>query len=256
MSFSSDKHIVLITGANGGIGFDTAKALAMHSPTYHVILCSRSLPKGEKALSSIQALKPPGTLSLLELDVNSPTSISAAAKQVSEQFGHLDTLINNAGIYSPLTLPLSDQLTANLRTNTLGSLLVTEAFLPLLKKTPHTHTRRLITISSRLGSLSLKSDPSTPHNTEPHMAYRISKAAVNMMTICYAQDLAKDGIKVFAVCPGYVVTNLSGEEDRENRVKRGAGSSEVSAETILGVVEGGRDGEAGGFLHKDGVYPW
>jgi len=150
---------------------------------------------------------------------------------------------------------LITDLRATFETNTFGPAIVTEAFAPLLSKSKN---GRLVYVSSGLGSLTIRSDPSDRYYKNPRVTYRMSKAALNMLAICHHVALGPQGIKVWTFCPGYVVTNLSGtgEKGRRERVERGAGDPKESAEGILAIVEGRRDSEVGKFVHKDGVYPW
>lgn len=253
---TSSQTIVLVTGSNGGIGFDTVAALAAASSEYHVLLCSRSQRKGQEALGKLQARKDlKGTLSLLELDVTSKASIAAALEQVSKAYGKLDVLINNAGIISTAA-NLSDQLEETFKTNTIAPALVTEAFLPLLKKATLPGGARIVHVSSGLGSIANRGNPSHASYKLDAVAYRMSKSALNMLAVSQYATLKDAGIKVWAMCPGYVVTNLSGETGRKTRMDAGALSSETSAQTLLQIVEGARDKDVGGFVHKDGTYPW
>lgn len=161
-------------------------------------------------------------------------------------------LINNAGIVS-MAKALIDQLRQTFETNAFAPAVVTEAFLPLLEKG---NDVRLIYVSSGLGSINMRADESLPYYKLEATIYRMSKAALNMLAVCHQAGLKDKGIKVFAFDPGFVVTNLTGEADRENRVKRGAGDPAESGRALLNIVEGGRDKDVGKFLHKDGLFPW
>ncbi|KAF2795738.1 NAD(P)-binding protein [Melanomma pulvis-pyrius CBS 109.77] len=256
----STKQVILITGANAGIGYDTAALLAASSSNNHVIIGARNVAKGEKALAEIQARKPQGTLSFLQIDVTDDDSIAAAAKKVEADFGCIDVLINNAGISGTQGMagttasPTRENLRAVFETNVYGPTLVTEAVLPLLKasKSP-----KVINVSSGLGSITMRSDPNDPTYSVSFDVYRMSKSALNMLSACHSASFKKFGAKVWAYCPGFVVTNLTGEEDRQNRVNMGAESSETSAQGILEILEGKRDSEAGGFVTRYGkAYPW
>ncbi|PQE16488.1 short chain dehydrogenase protein [Rutstroemia sp. NJR-2017a BBW] len=245
---ASEKTIVLITGANGGIGYETALLLATSSPSYHVIIGSRSTEKGQAALETIQSQKPSSTLSVVQLDVTSEESLSSAYKSVSEEFGRLDVLINNAGIVS-FEKTLLAELKQTFETNTFGAALTTEKFLPLLEKSK---SPRVLYITS----VTLAADPQHWSYSVDALTYRMSKAALNMLMVSQHKEFQKKGIKVWAICPGYVITNLTGEADRENRAKQGAESPTISAQTIQSVVEGKRDQDVGKVVHKDGVYDW
>ncbi|RDW87452.1 NAD(P)-binding protein-16 [Coleophoma crateriformis] len=254
---SSAKTIVLITGANGGIGFETAAAIGALSAKYHVLVGSRTASKGEQAVAELQARSPQATYSALQLDVTSDDSITAAAAAVEQEFHKLDVLINNAGVIVSANLPLREQLRATFETNSIGPAVMIQTFLPLLRKSKDP---RIINVSSDLGSITLKTqkDPSWWSNFVIEEPYRMSKAALNMLTGSASVELGKEGIKVFGVCPGYVVTNLSGtgEKGREQRVQNGAGDPAVSGQTIASIVDGKRDSDVGRVVHKDGVYPW
>lgn len=244
------------TGANSGIGFDTAYALASASPDNHIIMACRSMDKGAKALESIQARDPKalGTFSLLELDITNDASITAAVEKVTAEFGVLDVLINNAGIVITAPKGRRSELVDTFNTNAASPLVLTEHLLPLLKKS---QDPRIINVSSELGSISERSDESGGYYRLPAEAYRMSKAAMNMATACMYAMYKGWGCKVWSYCPGFVVTNLTGEEARQKRIEMGAESAETSAEGLREIVEGKRDGEVGSFVTKRGkVYGW
>ncbi|KAM5344588.1 hypothetical protein ACJ41O_013123 [Fusarium nematophilum] len=240
------KKIILVTGGNSGIGYDTAYVLANASPGHHVVLSARSPERGQKALAEIQARAPAGTLSFLELDVTSDDSIKAAVEKLEAGFGRLDVLVNNAGIAT------SDELTREniykaLNTNVFGVILLTDALSHLLQKSDDP---RIINVSSIMGSLAVRADRDHPLNQMPSFLYRLSKASLNSASLeqLWAYKHWEHSPKVWAYCPGYVVTNLMGEADRENRKKQGVESSETSAVGILEIVEGERDDEVMTFL--------
>ncbi|POR39591.1 (+)-neomenthol dehydrogenase [Tolypocladium paradoxum] len=248
------KRIILITGANSGIGYDASYSVAAASPSNHVIMGCRSLAKGAKALEELQERKPAGTLSVLELDVTNDDTIKAAAEKISADFGVLDALVNNAGVVVRGSRDRRAELLDTLNTNTVGPFVLTEALLPLLRKSKDP---RIINVSSAIGSISIRLDPSHASYDLPAEAYRMSKAALNMATACMHAAYSPWGARVWAYCPGYVVTNLTGEGDRQRRRDSGAESSETSAAGILEILGGQRDGEAGSFLHRRGQQlPW
>ncbi|PVH99826.1 short chain dehydrogenase [Periconia macrospinosa] len=248
---ASTKPTVLVTGGNNGIGLATCELLASKGD-FHVLLGSRSSAKGSEALSSIQSKYPNSTISLIELDITSDASIAAAVNHITTTYGSLSGLVNNAGI-CPTTFSRTI-LRDTLETNVTSHAAVTQAFLPLLSKSssvPH-----IIYVSSVLGSTTVRSDPSNLAYGEDYKAYRISKAALNMLVACNAWE--HPDWKVFAYCPGYVITDLAGM--REAKIKQGfAKGPEGSARGIDAILTGKRDEESGKFLFGEAVgqlYPW
>lgn len=224
---------------------DTAYFLAK-TASNHVIMGVRSLEKGQKALEEVQARKPQGTLSLLSLDVSDDESIAAAVKQVETEFGQLDVLVNNAGNQVQSKFPSRAELRESFETNVYGPAILTQALIPLITGSKG---KKIINVSSELGSISGNQQGNGP----PFTAYRMSKAALNMLTSCHSQYLKSEGVKVWSFCPGFVVTNLAGQ--REGRAAMGAESSETSAQAIVDIVEGKRDAEAGTFIARYGRQP-
>ncbi|KAL8721544.1 MAG: hypothetical protein Q9225_001798 [Loekoesia sp. 1 TL-2023] len=251
------QQVVLITGANQGVGLECAKSLLLSSPSYHVLLASRSLSNGETALSSLLALSNlKGTASIIQLDVTSESSVSAAVDHVSSTYGRLDTLVNNAGITEkPPSAHAHVRLRNVLETNTIGQVLVTESFLPLLRKSP---SPRLIFVSSSVGSLSQAADPASPYYASktglrfPH--YRASKAALNMLLIEYHKLLKDEKFMVMGADPGLVATNFV---DRELVERMGVPGADVGGGTVAEVVRGERDEEGvGRVVGRYGISPW
>ena len=214
-------------------------------------MACRSSEKADQALSEIQAASPQGSLSTIQLDVTDHVSIYQAAKMVDEQFGRLDILINNAGAL-PKSKGLAEQMREAFEINTIGHVIMTDAFRPLLAKSKDA---RLIFVSSSLSSISLRLQPDQRSYNVLAAPYRMSKAALNMWAACAAKDGKEQGIRVWTVDPGLVATNFGGL-NKEVLKQRGAGSSEVSAQTILSIIEGRRDADIGKLVHKDGVHPW
>jgi NAD(P)-dependent dehydrogenase (short-subunit alcohol dehydrogenase family) len=238
--------LVLVTGANKGIGLETARQLGQIGMT--VIVGARDAAKADSAASRLRGeglqAEP------LVIDVASTDSVQAAAKIVEEKFGKLDVLVNNAGIAldfgtSPLTVE-EDAVRATFETNFYGPFRVTRAFLPLLRKAGNA---RVVNLSSVLGSIGLASDPAHPeYSTFQGMAYQTSKAALNMMTVAMGNALKAEGIKVNAAHPGWVKTEMGGE-GAMLEIPEGARTS-VQLATLAD------DGPTSGYFHLGKRLPW
>jgi len=245
-----NKTIAFISGANQGIGLATAKRLAAEH-NYHVIIGSRNIENGRKAADQ---LKSEGlSVDSIQLDLQSDDSITAAAAYVAENYGHLDVLINNAGVLldggvrgEMSTRKLYD---TTLSTNVTGTVCLTEALSPLLRKS--TQRPRLIFVTSVMGSLTVSSDSSTPFYPLDYRAYDASKAAINILTINYARILADKNALVNAVCPGLVSTNLT-------RYMEAGTTPEVGAQRVveMAAMTGKGTDITGTFSNKDGSLPW
>jgi NAD(P)-dependent dehydrogenase (short-subunit alcohol dehydrogenase family) len=197
----------LITGANKGIGFETARQLAARGMT--VFLGARDPGRGGDAE---RALRADGLdARFVQLDVTDEKSIATAATLISDGFGALDVLVNNAGITTSGGPPSETSLSGLreiLDTNVLGVIAVTNTVLPLLLRAP---AARIVNVSSELGSVTFMTDRSSPAWGMPaSISYPASKSMLNMVTAMYAKELAGTGIKVNAANPGYCATDLNG----------------------------------------------
>ncbi|KAK6002939.1 hypothetical protein QM012_000784 [Aureobasidium pullulans] len=247
---ATKKTIVLITGANSGIGFELAAQLLVES-SYHVVVTSRSPEKGQDAMEKLRSRNLAGSSEYLHLDVTDDATIQAAAQTISKDHGRLDVLVNNAAV-SAMSPPLREQMRQAFDTNATDPAILTAALLPLLQKS--TLSARVINISSGAGSISRRLDAQSPmYNVkEQHVQYRASKAALNMVTACQFVEYKPLDIKVFAYDPGFTQSNLSAMNTKEN----GARAAVVSVAPLIDVLEGKRDEEAGMLLHNTGVYEW
>src|SRR5581483_5609239 len=206
----ASNRTVLITGANRGIGLETARQLARRG--FQVIVGARDEKSGQQAVDALRAAG--GRAGFLQLDVSDSASIQSAAKEFAKYAPQLDVLINNAGIYPDKSVNIltvsRDRMDQTLQTNTLGALEVTQAFLPYLRKGG---TPRVINVSSGYGQLGgLSSDVPS---------YCLSKLALNGVTIMLAKGLRGSGIAVNSMCPGWVRTEMGGA-NADRSVEEGA----------------------------------
>ena len=237
------------TGANSGIGYATAKLLTS-LPNHHIFIACRNRSKGDATVQALQKTSiSPISVSSLELDVDDAKSIQSAAETITSQFGHLDVLINNAGIYNPEE-PLEAQLTSSFRTNVTGPALITEAFKPCLLKSPNPY---LLHIGSVLGSLTFTAENEYRLKCT---GYRASKAAQAMLSIEHAKELGPLGVKVFCIYPGLIESNLRGTDEKARTAGGRAEKPEAAARFIADVLSGKRDADVGEFIGRDGVWPW
>jgi NAD(P)-dependent dehydrogenase (short-subunit alcohol dehydrogenase family) len=239
--------IALITGANKGIGLETARQLGRQKIT--VLIGARDAARGEQAAAKLRAEGLEAHA--LALDVTSEASIQQAAAQVAKEYGRLDILINNAGIMKDdQSKKPSEQTLAVWRetfeTNLFGVIATTQAFLPLLRKS---EAGRIVNLSSVLGSNTLHSDPASPiYDFKSVPAYNVSKSALTAWTVQLAYELRDTPIKVNAAHPGYVKTDMTSDE-APLEVEDGAKTS-VELATLPA------DGPSGAYIHMGERLPW
>ncbi len=195
-----------------------------------------------------------GTVEAIQIDVTDDASVDAAAEAVSKKHGRLDVLTNSAGMGN-MKAPSREHARSIFETNVVGYISVTEAFLPLLKKSA---APRLVFLSSSVGSLTLSSDPGHALHRVGAMEYRASNAARNMVMHQYYMRLKGEGFKVFGADPGLVATEFTG--DPESLRQRGAAEPEVGGERIARVIRGDADVNVGRvcgqYAGEYGVCPW
>jgi len=252
---SQTKKVALITGANRGLGLETAKQLGEHGVT--VVLASRKLSDAEAAANKLKAQGIDAYA--VRLDVTKAADRAAAYKFLDEKFGKLDILVNNAGILvtSPensiangapknITSKTPDEELRNVfETNVFSVVRVTEQLLPLIRKSD---AGRIVNLSSILGSLTLHADPNSPIAAFKNFSYDASKAALNAYTIHLAHELKDTKIKVNSVHPGWVKTEM-GTDAAPMEIPEGAKTSVAAA--LLGP-----DGPNGRFIHLGQELPW
>ena len=227
----------LITGANKSLGFETARRLAEAGHT--VYLGSRDEQRGKEAAGRIGA-RP------VQIDVTSDDSVQAAAALIRDEAGHLDVLVNNAGI-SGGRKPPGDVTAADMRavyeTNVFGVVRVTYAFLPLLAAS---EAPVIVMVSSGLGSLAIATDPDRFESSLELLPYPSSKSALNMVAVQYAK--AFPDMRINAVDPGFTATDFNQH--------RGTQTVGEGAEIIVRMASIGADGPTGGFFSAAGPAPW
>lgn len=235
----------LVTGANKGIGRETARRLAQLGLT--VLVGARDRGRGESAVASLREVSP--DVHLILLDVSDPASAARAAGDVEARFGRLDVLVNNAAIAIGGDRPSAQPGPAMrdlFATNVFGLIAVTQAFLPLLGRAP---AARIVNVSSSLGSLRLAADPETGVSQQGALfAYSASKTAVNAFTVRLANELRSTNIKVNSACPGYVATDLNQH--------RGVRTVQQGAEIIVRLATLPDDGPTAAFFDDAGAVPW
>lgn len=228
--------LAVVTGANRGIGLEVCRQLAERG--YTTILGSRDLAKGERAAAALKLTN--GSVISRQLDVTDLNSIHNLRAWVEAEYGHLDVLVNNAAInydtYQKAVSADLDNVRETLETNIFGAWQMTQAFLPLLQKSPHP---RIVNVSSESGSLTSMGG-GTP-------GYSLSKAGLNALTRMLAAELRGSRVLVNAVCPGWVATDMGGAGGRP--VEQGAAS-------ILWAVTLPDNGPSGGFFRDGRPLAW
>jgi NAD(P)-dependent dehydrogenase (short-subunit alcohol dehydrogenase family) len=239
-----DKRTALVTGANKGLGYETARRLGELGMT--VLVGARDRDRGERAVAALRERSIDAYL--VPLDLVDESSIAAAAHDVAARFGRLDVLVNNAGIGGG-QLPSQQSLAAMrtlFETNVFGTIAVTRAFLSLLEQSP---AARIVNVSTTLASLRLAADPT--HRIAAWSSlfgYTASKTALNSFTVRLAHELRPKRIKVNSACPGYVATDFNQH--------RGLRTVEQGAEIIVRLATLPEDGPTAGFFDEAGEVAW
>ncbi|EHK22105.1 uncharacterized protein TRIVIDRAFT_222458 [Trichoderma virens Gv29-8] len=239
--------LTLITGSTQGIGRAVAEILA-RKHAHHVLLGVRNVQVGEAIASELR--QDGHKASVVELDLTSAQSIEKAITTIDRHYGYLDVLVNNAGISSDHDESLNkwDIYTSTFTTNVIGTGVLTEGLVPLLRKAKCSPPR-VVFVSSIMGSLQTSLDKTTAWYSIDYKVYDASKAAVNMLAINFSRVLDDVGGKVNAVCPGYINTRLTSFDERGE-------SPEVGATRIVQLATAGEDGQTGTFTNRQGVLPW
>ena len=242
----SESKSALVTGANKGIGYEIAAGLGALG--YTVGVGARDATRREEAVAR---LRDAGVDAFgVPLDVTDDASVTAAAALVEERLGQLDALVNNAGItggmaQQPTTVDL-DVIRTVVETNVLGVIRVTNAMLPLLRRSP---SPRIVNVSSGVGSLARQSGSVGEATAGPvAVAYSPSKSFLNAVMLQYVRELEGTNVLINAACPGYVATDLNGF--------RGVRTPQQGAATPIRLATLPDGGPTGGFFEDAGVVPW
>ncbi|MBL7998741.1 MAG: SDR family oxidoreductase [Candidatus Kapabacteria bacterium] len=245
----TEKTVALVTGANKGIGLETARQLALRG--IRVVLSARDTERGMEAARVLQS---EGLdVEFVRLDMEQPDDIVLVAEHIATTYGKLDILVNNAGIMIEsdgwnvnTTATISeDALRRTMEVNFFGVVMLTQALLPLIRKSA---AGRIVNVSSILGSLTFHATRgSNTYNTKT-FAYNTSKAALNSFTIHLAHELRDTPVRVNSAHPGWVQTDMGGS-GATLRVEEGV-------QPILRFALAGNDSPNGTYMHNDTVYPW
>ena len=245
------QKIAFITGGNRGLGFQTA--LDLKDPNVKVVIGSRDQAQGEKAVEKLRAAGVDADV--LQFDVTKPSDYKVAFDYFNSKYGRLDILVNNAGVAAgtfPGTGPehsagevSSEVLHKVFETNFFAVVALTDTLLPLIKKSP---SGRIVNLSSILGSLTLQGDPNSPIYHAKSFAYDASKTALNAFTIHLAYELRDTKIKVNSAHPGWVKTDMGGDQATMELSEGGKTSAALA--TLPD------DGPSGGYFHLGKPLPW
>ncbi len=244
----TEATIALVTGANKGLGKETARQLALRGMT--VWAGSRDAGRGAAAAKELAAQGAPVTP--VPLDVTDTASVQAVADRLRHEHGRLDVLVNNAGMLAevPAVAATATEMRQTFEVNVCGVVTAVHTLLPLLRSSP---APRIVNVSSTTASLTLTST-GTDFGGDAHlrMPYAVSKTALNMLTVQYAAAFRQDPqlahVKINAVTPGYTATAMNGH--------RGTRTVTEGARVIVDLATVGDDGPTGGFFRDEGPVPW
>jgi NAD(P)-dependent dehydrogenase (short-subunit alcohol dehydrogenase family) len=243
-----ESPVALVTGANKGLGQETARQLAERGAT--VVLGSRDPDLGDVAASDLRS---DGlAVTSVQLDVTDAASVERVAAQLSKDHGRLDILVNNAGILvdSPALSTTAAEMRTTFETNLFGVVTVIHTMLPLLRAST---APRIVNVASTTASLALISqEGSSFGDSDRILAYAPSKTAVNMLTVQYAQAFRRDPryghFKVNSATPGYIATDFNNHS--------GPRTAAQGARVVVQLAMLPDDGPTGGFFNDEGALPW
>jgi NAD(P)-dependent dehydrogenase (short-subunit alcohol dehydrogenase family) len=251
---ASQDRVAFITGANKGIGLETARGLGKLGVA--IVLGSRDAANGREAADALRA-EGIEKVEAVRFDVTKPEDHQEIARHLEERYGKLDILVNNAGValdeanfgdpngVNTTSTVTSDILRRTFDTNFFAVVALTQTLLPLIRKAP---AGRIVNLSSILGSLTLHSDPNSPIYGMKAFAYDASKTALNAFTVHLAHELKGTAIKVNSAHPGWVKTDMGGSAAPMELSEGGKTS------VLLATLPD--DGPTGGFSHVGDPLPW
>ena len=241
MAAKNEKKVALVTGAASGLGFAIARQLGEKGVS--VVIGARTL---DKATAAAERLKRDGLeVTPVKLDVTNEADIAALPAFFERNFGRLDILVNNAGVELEHTgETTAQQLRDTFETNTIAPYAITRALLPLLKRSP---AGRIVNHSSVLGSIETQTRGNVGSWALKY-GYNASKAALNMITVVFANELKGTNVKVNAAHPGWVKTKLGGEQAPVD--------PREGAKTAVELALLPDDGPSGAYMHNGKRIPW
>ncbi|KAK4244955.1 NAD(P)-binding protein [Corynascus novoguineensis] len=259
--------VALVTGGNNGLGYEIVKALLESERPYHILMGSRSVEKAQQAISKLREEVPKASdkIDVVQVDVTSDESIEKAFEQVKANIGHIDVLVNNAGgTFDPAYLAgkvsLRSCFTDAYNLNVAGTHVLTHTFVPLLLKSANP---RLVFVTG-LSHITKAAESYFPTPPLPAgwpkpvgfetIGYRCSKTALNALMLDWNHKLKADGVKVWSVQPGVLVTDLGGLRDKIPAM--GGKHPSVGGQLIRSVVEGAKDADVGKIVGQNGIEPW
>ena len=238
-------RVTLVTGANKGIGLEVARQLGKAG--HRILLGARDAGRGQAAEATLRG---EGIdVRFIPLDLADEASLARAAADIEANEGRIDVLVNNAGVAiegdGNVAAANLDAVKRVFDTNYFGTVAVTQALLPLVKKSA---AGRIINVSSRLGSITYNADPTWDFAAVKLVGYNASKAALNMFSVILADEVRNDGITVHVACPGYTATDLNGNSGTQTLAE--------GAEEIVRLASTANAAPTGSFTGREGPAPW